>query len=307
MTSTRLPTGIEGRIFVVGVPRSGTTLVQSLLAAHSTTTSFTESHFFDRHFTHLPLLDRPILTRNPAPRLHGFLAENDEEPPAAAGWFSARRRPGLRIRPLLPFRTRAVARQLLRVLDELALRRGKSRWIEKTPRHLRFVAFLAEVSEAEQRPRFVHVIRDGLEVVASLHAASRSWERAYDLEACARRWNADVACSLGRIMAPTDHFVFYEELTTRPEATLRQLLTELGLGWEPDILARFAETSDRLITGRERAWKANGRRGIRRSATSDRALTREQRDRVTRSLRRDLYDRLFEHAGHPSGGAGGAP
>ena len=43
---------IGQRIFVVGVPRSGTTLLQSLLAGHSALTSFTESHFFDRHYSH---------------------------------------------------------------------------------------------------------------------------------------------------------------------------------------------------------------------------------------------------------------
>ena len=42
---------IERRIFIVGVPRSGTTLLQSLLAAHSELTSFTESHFFSRYFS----------------------------------------------------------------------------------------------------------------------------------------------------------------------------------------------------------------------------------------------------------------
>ena len=79
--------GIEKRVFVVGVPRSGTTLVQSLLATHSTATSFTESHFFSRHYALLPLLGTPILTRNPGPRLREFLAENPEPPPAASDWF----------------------------------------------------------------------------------------------------------------------------------------------------------------------------------------------------------------------------
>ena len=63
---------IHGRIFVVGAPRSGTTLAQSLLAAHSGTTSFTESHLFARHFTHVPPLARPILVRSPAPGLRPF-------------------------------------------------------------------------------------------------------------------------------------------------------------------------------------------------------------------------------------------
>jgi hypothetical protein len=297
-------TGIEARIFVVGVPRSGTTLVQSLLAAHSATTSFTESHFFDRHFTRLPPFSRPVLTRNPHARLLEFLTENDESPPEAAGWFEAKARWALRVRPLLPFQTRSVARQFLRVLDELTRRRGRSTWIEKTPRHLRYVPFLERVSGPEPRTRFVHVIRKGLEVVASLHQASQGWERPYDLAACVRRWNADVSFSLGRVRAPNDHFVLYEELASRPEATLRPLLDELGLGWEPEILERYAHTSDWLITGQE-PWKADVGRTIRRSGTSDRALSAGQRDWVTRSLRRDLYEQLRERAGRRPGETGG--
>ena len=57
--------GIEQRIFVVGAPRSGTTLVQGLLAAHSSLTSFTESHFFSRHFKLVPPLTTPVLTLGP--------------------------------------------------------------------------------------------------------------------------------------------------------------------------------------------------------------------------------------------------
>ena len=70
---------IDRRIFVVGVPRSGTTLVQSLLAAHSQVTSFTESHFFSRYFRALPRLSSAILTRDPAPRVRDFLLENGAE------------------------------------------------------------------------------------------------------------------------------------------------------------------------------------------------------------------------------------
>ena len=37
---------IKDRIFIVGCPRSGTTLLQSLLAAHPQIHSFPETHFF---------------------------------------------------------------------------------------------------------------------------------------------------------------------------------------------------------------------------------------------------------------------
>lgn len=303
MSGIRLSPEIDGRIFVVGVPRSGTTLVQSLLAAHSATTSFTESHFFDRHFTHLPLLGGPILTRDPEPRVREFLAENQEEPPAVAAGLAAR---PLGVRPLLPFQTRAVALHLLKVLDELTLRRGRSCWIEKTPRHLRYLPFLERVAGSEARLCFVHVIREGLEVVASLHQASQSWERPYDPADCVRRWNADVGFSLGRSGSATDHFVFYEELTARPEATLQRLLVALGLGWEPEILERQAATADRLVTRQEEAWKADLGRGIRPSATSERTLTAEQRERMSRSLRQGLYEELRQRSRQSSPDAGGA-
>ncbi len=302
MSSSPLSPVVDGRIFVVGVPRSGTTLVQSLLAAHSTTTSYTESHFFDRHFTHLPLLGGPVLTRDPHPRLREFLAENHEEPPTAAAGLAAK---ALRVRPLLPLQTRAVARLLLRVLDELTLRRGRSRWIEKTPRHLRYLPFLERMSGPEPRLAFVHVIREGLEVVASLHQASQSWERPYDLAACVRRWNADVGFSLGRVGSPTDCFVFYEELTTRPEATLRRLLAGLGLDWEPEILEGYAATAGRLVTRQEEGWKADLGRGIRPSATSDQALTAEQRELVSRTLQRGLYEELLKRSRQSAQDAGG--
>lgn len=296
---------IERQIFIVGVPRSGTTLVQSLLAAHSGMTSFTESHFFDRYFLHLPVLSSPILTRNPAPRVQEFLAENGEKPGEAALWFGRMNRWAQGMRPLLPLQTRPVARQLLRVLDELAQSRGTANWIEKTPRHLHFIPFLEKVGSDASRPHFVHIVRDGMEVVASLLEASQGWERPYDLDTCIQRWNSDVALSLSRLTSPHDHFVFYEELTSRPEPILRQLLGELGLEWEPEILDSYGRTIDRLVTSAE-PWKADFDRPIHRSATSGRVLNTAQRNRIRQTLHHDLYRRLSAGVVQRKGVLGGS-
>ena len=229
---------IARRIFIVGVPRSGTTLVQSLLAAHSETTSFTESHFFDRHFALLPSGLGPVLVRDPAPSVQTFMIENNEQPCEASEWFEERRRWSLGFAPFRPLHTREAARRLVDLFDQLALRRQRSSWIEKTPRHLRYTPFLDSISEP--RPSIVHVVRDGLEVVASLNEASESWERHYDLDTCVDRWNTDVEFSLNRIIAPRNHVVFYEELTADPEATLKRLFEELDLSWEPEVLQNYA-------------------------------------------------------------------
>ncbi|MEM7199738.1 MAG: sulfotransferase [Planctomycetota bacterium] len=288
------PVAVEQRVFVVGVPRSGTTLVQSLVAAHTEITSFTESHFFSRHFRLLPPWSTPVLTRDPRPRLAEFLAENGVDPEdAVAGPLlgaAAVARPWPR--PLLPLRTREVAGEFLQLLDRLALRRGKTRWLEKTPRHLRFAPLLQRLTAPGQTTRFVHVIRDGLEVVASLLAASRRWERAYDLDECVRRWNADVEFATKRLAGSTaDHFVFYEDLTANPEAAVRRLLDELDLAWEPDLLQRYAATASSLVTEDE-TWKAGVGAGIRPSATSAHALSEAQRARAVGRLRHDLYEQL---------------
>jgi hypothetical protein len=283
---------IDLRIFVVGVPRSGTTLLQSLLAAHSAVASFTESHFFSRHFSFVPLRRGPILSRNPLPRLREFLAENDAAGAGAARWFEARQRL-LRMRPVLPLMTRSVANRLVGVLDELAQRRGRATWIEKTPMHLRYVPFLERLSGPEPSTRFVHMVRQGLEVVSSLQLASQGWERSYDLATCARRWNDDVELSLGRMGSRQDHFVLYEELASQPEKTLARLVDELGLEWEPEMLHRYGRASDGLVTDDE-PWKAGVGRRIQPSATSERVLTPEQRSQVSRWLRPELYERIAD-------------
>ena len=60
------------------------------------------------------------------------------------------------------------------------------------------------------------MVRQGLDVVASLRAASRGWERPYELDECVRRWNRDVGFSVERLAASDDLAVLYEELVASP-------------------------------------------------------------------------------------------
>lgn len=280
--------GIAGRIFVVGVPRSGTTLLQALLAAHDDVTSFTESHLFDRPFTIVPGLGH-TLTSDPTPRLAEFLAENDAPPLDAARWFGPPTPPALRWRALRPIYTRQVARRLVDVFDELAIHRGAPVWLEKTPRHLRSLPLLERVCDDGVPTRFIHVVRDGLETVASLHRASRHWERAYDIDECVGRWNDDLALTVGRLGAPGHHVVVYEALTADPEAVLRPLLAALDLVWQPEILTGYRTAAEHVVASGEQ-WKNDVGREIRPSATAERALGPDQCERVASALRRDLYD-----------------
>jgi LPS sulfotransferase NodH len=291
--------GITGRVFIVGVPRSGTTLLQALLAAHDNVTSFTESHLFDRHFTVVPGLG-PVLTADPTPRLVEFLTENDAPASTAARWFGPPPPRPLRRRMWMPLHTRRVASRLVGVLDELAAHRKAPIWLEKTPLHLRSLPLLERVCDDGVPTRFVHVVRDGIETVASLYRASRHWERAYELEECVSRWNRDLALTVAHLGSPGHLVVLYEKLTADPEAVLRHLLAELDLDWQPGILTGYAAAADGVVATQER-WKDGVGREIRPSATAERVLDAGQRERVAASLRRDLYDAAASRA---LGGAG---
>jgi hypothetical protein len=138
--------------------------------------------------------------------------------------------------------------------------------------------------------------------VASLHKASRDWERAYGVEECVQRWNRDLALTVERLGSPRHHAVLYEALTTDTEPVLRSLFTALGLSWEPDILNQFPATARRLVATGER-WKEGLSGEIRPSATAATVLDASQRERVQATLRHGLYDAVASHAvGHSKHG-----
>ena len=311
-SAPRTKAPIRRRIFVVGVPRSGTTLVQSLLAAHDQLATWTESHFFDRHFRRLPAFlgrDRDaLLAHDPLPGLRAFLTENGEE--GHLHPFPALLRLSLRVTPLRPFLTLAVARRLVAVLDELARLRGKASWLEKTPGHLPYLPFLERVAGTGvldgAELHFVHVVRGGLDVVASLHRASAHWQRHYGLEECVERWNRGLALTLERFgqRPPTqrarDHLIVYERLVERPEAEVRRLLEAIGLGWQPGLLERYGDAASRVVAPREKSWKESVGRSIRPSSTAEEVLDDDARRRVSEALRDELYERILHLAASPT-------
>ncbi|MCG8469634.1 MAG: sulfotransferase [Gemmatimonadetes bacterium] len=281
---------IGPRIFVVGAPRSGTTLVQSLLASHGALTSFTESHLLGRHA--LPLVGgAALLRRDPTERLREFLGENDIDPPEAETWLS-KVRWSHAVRKPVAVRARGVTAAFVHLLDLLARSRGASGWVEKTPRHLRFVGLLESVCGRSPGPHFVHVLRNGADVVSSLHLASRRWEEPYDLDRCVDRWNADVRASWRRRGSPGHHFVAYEALTVEPKRVLERLFSDLGLAWEPSVLEDYRRTAAGVVTTGE-VWKDGVAGAIVPSRASRNDLTEEQRRWIERRLRTVPYDRLM--------------
>jgi len=233
------------RSFLVGCPRSGTTLLQSMLFAHPDVFSCPETFFFVRAL-------------NLEGRRHrlGFAAEGAPEAcRAVVALGLADRVP--REGPL-PRTEAAYARWFTRALDTATRNAGKRLWVEKTPTHL---PRIAEIARLIPRARFIHMVRAGAPTVASLYQVTREypeqWHGARDLETCAARWSRDVAYSAGYAGQPGHVFVSYERLVSNPLEVISALCVALGLthddGTVGAMIAGYADRADRIRV--DEPWK----------------------------------------------------
>lgn len=250
--AARAAPGVAARVFLVGCPRSGTTLLQSLLCAHPQVFSVPETHFYSL----IPSQDRVL-------RRLGF-ARRDARARFAA-LLASLGLPPVTVRS--PF-VRDYLRGLAAALDAATLKAGKTVWLEKTPRHLLFVGSIAR---ALPGARFIHLVRRGPDVVASLYEVTRDhpevWGGARSLEACTERWLRDTRLSR-RYEGAAGHLTArYEELTADPEGYLRELFAFIGVpsgdAVLEGVLSSYRQSADG-VTGGER-WKEGVRGAIRPS------------------------------------------
>ena len=197
-------------IFVVGAPRSGTTLVRMMLDSHHRISCGPESHF---------LIDLRAL------------AERHERRFARFG--NGRADVDARVRSFFED-----------VHVDYMTQRGRQRWADKTPRYTLHLEYIDRLFPEAQH---IHVIRDGRDVVASHR---ERWGYRSAVKAAGRWvHHVEAAQRFGRGPAADRCYeVRYEELVREPEPTLRPLFEFLGEPWDPNVLAfhELAHDADRF-------------------------------------------------------------
>lgn len=279
---------VTRRIFVVGCPRSGTTLVQGLLAAHPDLVTFPETHFFT---TIHPLNRFRALAGWPSLRATG----------AMAAWAARAGRPDLAaLDPVRPW-SRDSAAGFRRVLDAWADAAGARGWIEKTPAH---VYRIGAITRAVPDARFIHVVRDGRETVASLHDVARRhpavWRSRYrffgarglTVDECVLRWNRAMACTAAVAGNPAHLIVRYEAVVADPRAAIGRMCSFIGLPW-PGGAPVVPPGAGHILADEEWKRDAMSPPGA-RPPRFDEAFPPRTRDRVLRRLR--AFPRVEEAA-----------
>lgn len=184
--------------FIVGSGRSGTTLLRLMLDAHPNISCGPETHFL-RDMRHIVGEHWNLLSR------YGF--EKEYWHNKINGFFSS-------------------------FQEDYMEKRGKNRWVEKTPWYARHLDFINDVFGD---CLILHIIRNGYDVVLS-------WkQRSGYKQALASAWTKwDDAVSRARAFGERHpnryHELRYEDLVTDPESTIRPVLSFMDEPWDPIVL-----------------------------------------------------------------------
>jgi hypothetical protein len=238
---------IKSRLFIVGCPRSGTTLLQSLLAVHPQISSFPETHFFSSLVpsrSWFRALGTGIASRRARVQLEQYLEQiNAQE-----------------MKTLIPkkaFFMHPYCQAFVSVLDKLTLRQGKICWIEKTPGHLHFIKYIEKLV---LNSKFIHIIRGGENVIASLykvtHEHPQVWGGPRSIDQCINRWINDTQITRSHLHKPNHTLVRYELLVEVTEKVLTEVCRFIGVKYDEKMLKDYQVAANQIVLGDE-PWKAS--------------------------------------------------
>ncbi len=222
-------------VVVLGVSRSGTTLLEEMLDSHSELAIPTESYFIpqlwnrhSRRFFVDAFLDD--LTRLARVREWGVTPED------------VRRR-------LPPAPTLAEAIQA--IYRSYADSQGKSRFGDKTPSYMQSLPLLDRVFPGAQ---YIHLVRDGRDASLSFMEMRRrpsfNPARPRGIAAFASQWRLEVegAAEFGRRVGSSRNIELrYEDLALEPELELLRVCDFLQLDFEADMLEYHEEVDETAL------------------------------------------------------------
>ena len=217
-------------LIVLGVRRSGTTLLRVMLDRNPELAVPDESYFV------------PQLARRHRGRVDPAAFVDDlRRLPTLVEWGLSPDAVAARLREGMS-RGEAIAA----VFAAYAAERGKTRWGDKTPLYMQYLPLLERLFP---EAAYVHLVRDGrdaatsfLEVPAGIMTAG--WGHPRDAAGFAAQWAIEVrgARALGRRVGERYIEVRYEELVASPGEELRRICAFAGLEYDDAMLGYVGQT-----------------------------------------------------------------
>jgi len=210
-------------LLILGVRRSGTTLLRVMLDRHSRLAVPDESYFVPQ------LADRHLRRVDPEEFVDDLRRLN-----TLAEWGVPLDEVRARLAPGMP-----IGEAIATVYAVYAAERGKERWGDKTPMYMQNLRLLERLFPDA---RFVHLIRDGRDAALSFLEMPRglvteTWMHPRTPADFASQWRTEVAAArrLGKRVGARYLEVRYEDLVADVAAVLGRICEFAGLDYEPGM------------------------------------------------------------------------
>ena len=271
----------ERPIFIIGVHRSGTTLLRYMLNSHPRIYIPPESDFIPRFFQRRP--DAPMRTKQASRILdtifdsYRFVNEWQADRPDAETFVE-------NLQDLTP------SVFLDALYREYASQQGAVRWGDKTPIYTSYVDL---VSEIFPRAQFIHIIRDGRDVALSMLEKWSRKEFHIDIYYAVQSWKKRLYQAFASSFSlDSDQYyeLRYEQLVIDPVPLLKEICEYL----KEEYVAEMAEPHH---LGRERISPSGFHAAI-RQPPNDKRVARWRREmtvqdqRLIQAVAGDLLEKL---------------
>jgi Sulfotransferase family len=215
--------------FIVGVGRSGTTMLRLMLDAHPDLAIPPETHFLPQAAL--------ACERAPDPR-QAFLETVRFNNPRWGDYHIEGDLLARRIAAIEPFNLSEAVRAFYGLYTE---KFGKRRWGDKTPHYLRKMELIQSLLP---EAHFIHLIRDGRDVAMSAKGLSFGHDT---IEEAARQWRSWIK----RARSQSQNLDFYlevryEDLVLNTESTLKKVVDFIDLPWSTNMLDYHATAEKRI-------------------------------------------------------------
>jgi hypothetical protein len=249
---TAAPDGRAGPVtpmpFIVGVGRSGTTLLRLMLDSHRDIAIPPETHFLPSVIRSLRRASEHRLPLGALRRLAGALAPRREADriadiiTSAETWNDFHLDPAelrAELRAVSPFSPAAAVRRFYALY---AGRFGKSRFGDKTPNYL---SCMTDIAALLPEARFIHLIRDGRDLAASFR---KTWfGRGDNMADQAAHWLSSIRNARQQAQSLPHYMeIRFEDLVNSADGALRKVCDFLELPYDGAMLLYHERSSDRL-------------------------------------------------------------
>ncbi|MDH4345942.1 MAG: sulfotransferase [Thermoleophilia bacterium] len=276
-------------LLLLGVRRSGTTLLRVMLDRSSELAIPDESYFVPQLAHHHRRRVDPAAFLDDLRRIRRLqdwgIRADDVAPRLRAGMTAGE--------------------AISAVFETLAAAQGKRRWGDKTPLYMQHLRLLERLFPDAL---YVHLVRDGRDAALSYLSVppgimTEGWGHPRDAAGFACQWRTEVEAArrLGRRVGSARYLeTSYEDLVADPEAALRRICAFAGLPWEEQLLGYVGEV-DLSDKPHQQRLAQPPTPGVRNWRSEMRAQDVEAFEAVAGDLLRELG---YEVRSHRAGGLG---